>query len=424
MLLKKGNTGSLVQMLQLALLRSGYYNGNLDGIFGENTENALKSFQSAEGLEADGILGDITWQNLSRFIRGYFVYKIQSGDTLWDLAKRFNTSFHLVETANPNLDFKNLQIGQSVYIPYNFPVVPTNIDYSYELTVLVCEGLLVRYPYITRQSIGKSVMGKDLIGLRIGVGQREVFYNASHHANEWITTPVLLKFIEDYANAYSRADRIYNIPSPLLFRSTTLFMAPLVNPDGIDLVTGALKSGEYYENAQKISSDYPSVPFPAGWKANIRGVDLNLNYPAGWSNAREIKFSQGFTSPSPINFVGQEPLSEPESRAVYDFTLNHSFKLTLSYHTQGEVIFWQYLDYEPPEAFEIGEIFSAASGYALADVPYESSFAGYKDWFISNYNLPGYTIEAGLGVNPLTITQFNKIYSDNLGILAYGLSAF
>lgn len=58
--------------------------------------------------------------------------------------------------------------------------------------------------------------------------------------------------------------------------------------------------------------------------------------------------------------------------------------------------------------------------YILTDVPYNSSFAGYKDWFIQDYNRPGYTIEAGLGENPLPITQFDEIYKNNLGILILG----
>ena len=106
--------------------------------------------------------------------------------------------------------------------------------------------------------------------------------------------------------------------------------------------------------------------------------------------------------------------------ALYYFTLNHNFRLILSYHTQGEVIFWKYLDFEPIDSLMIGEEFSRVSGYALETTPYSSSFAGYKDWFISQFNKPGYTIEAGLGENPLPLSQFNKIYNDNLGILVLG----
>ncbi len=65
-------------------------------------------------------------------------------------------------------------------------------------------------------------------------------------------------------------------------------------------------------------------------------------------------------------------------------------------------------------------VFHKLVGYSVENVPYNSSFAGYKDWFIQNYNLPGYTIEAGFGTNPLPISQFDKIYYDNIGILVLG----
>ncbi len=124
--------------------------------------------------------------------------------------------------------------------------------------------------------------------------------------------------------------------------------------------------------------------------------------------------------PSPRDFVGYGPLTEPEALAIYNFTLSHNFRLILSYHTQGEEIYWNFQNINPPNGYEIGQRFASSSGYLLADVPYNSSFAGYKDWFIQYYNRPGYTIEAGLGENPLPISQFQEIYNDNIGILILG----
>jgi len=207
-----------------------------------------------------------------------------------------------------------------------------------------------------------------------------------------------------------------------LFSRTILFLIPLVNPDGVDLVTGALpKEDSYYKQAEALASYYPNIPFPNGWKANIRGVDLNLQYPAGWDEARDFKFAQGFTRPGPRDFVGLGPLTEPESQALYRFTLSRRFQLILAYHTQGEVIFWKYRDYEPPRSHEIALAFSDASGYAIEETPFGSGNAGYKDWFIQTYNLPGYTIEAGLGESPLLLCDLSKIYADNIGIMALAL---
>ncbi len=287
---------------------------------------------------------------------------------------------------------------------------------------LCVKGLKARYPFIETGSIGTSVLGKSLYYLKMGVGANEVFYNASHHANEWITSPLLTKYFEDYAMAYAFENEIFDRNATELYNAATLYMVPMVNPDGVDLVTGYIPEGSGTYNRALAMND-PPVLFPQGWKANINGVDLNLQYPAGWEEARRIKFDEGFTKPGPRDYVGPAPLSQPESRAVYNFTLNHDFKLTLSYHTQGRVIYWKYADYEPEDSYQIGRELSRLSGYALELTPPYSANAGYKDWFIQNYNRPGYTIEVGVGVAPLPISQFDENYNDNIGMLTYAQTA-
>ncbi|MCD8389243.1 MAG: gamma-D-glutamyl-meso-diaminopimelate peptidase, partial [Oscillospiraceae bacterium] len=237
------------------------------------------------------------------------------------------------------------------------------------------------------------------------------------------TVPPLLRFAEELAHAAAFGLPLGGTDARALLDGTALFLLPCVNPDGVDLVTGDISAGTVYESALEIAAAFPDISFPAGWKANISGTDLNLQYPAGWTEAREIKFAQGYTRPAPRDYVGNAPLSAPESRAVYDYTLSVSPALTLSYHTQGGVIYWQYLDFDPPGALEIAERFSAASGYLVEATPYVSGFAGYKDWFIQTYDRPGYTIEAGRGENPLPPGDFASIYAENLGILTSGLTA-
>ena len=160
--------------------------------------------------------------------------------------------------------------------------------------------------------------------------------------------------------------------------------------------------------------------FQIGWKANILGVDLNLQFPSNWVLARDNKYAQGFIRPAPRDFVGYGPLTEPESLAIYNFTVIHQFEQILAFHTQGEIIFWRYLNLEPANAEKIALEFKKVSGYELDNTADTGSYAGYRDWYIDNYRLPGFTIETGKGVNPLPITQFDKIYNDVIGILITG----
>lgn len=294
--------------------------------------------------------------------------------------------------------------------------------YTYQKLLSDIQEMKETYPFLEIGSIGYSELGKNIPYIRIGSGRKEVFYNASFHANEWITSPVLMRFVEDYAAQYALNGRLNEFSARELYNAVSLFVVPMVNPDGVDLVTGGLQTVDNpYKNAEEIAKGFPDIPFPSGWKANINGVDLNLQFPAGWADAKEIKYAQGFDRPAPRDFVGEGPLVAREALAVYNFTLVHNFRLVIAFHTQGQEIYWKFLNYQPVMGEFIAQQFSRVSGYEVADVPYNSSFAGYKDWFIQNYNRPGYTIEAGIGQNPLPIEQFGEIYRDNFGILVLGL---
>lgn len=298
------------------------------------------------------------------------------------------------------------------------PIVNTSVP----ITAASCDRMILeiveKYPFCRTEVMARTAFQRSLRTLVIGNGPRKVIYSAAHHANEWITSLVLLKYAEELAQAIAEGGTVFGYSAQVIRDSVTIYMVPMVDPDGVDLVVGAIEPGEIpYETARRLAEFYPWIPFPSGWKANLLGVDLNLNYPAGWLQAREIKFSQGFTRPGPRDFVGRAPLDQLESRGLLGYTEYISPALVLAYHSQGKVIYWQFRDYEVPGARELGEQFARVSGYELADTPYESSFAGYKDWFIQNYRRPGYTIEVGLGENPLPLTQFNEIYADNIGIL-------
>jgi len=423
-ILRYSSRGPDVWLLQLALTRAGFDPGAIDGIFGAQTLQAVLVFQRAYGLDPDGVAGEQTWRRLMPYLLGSFTLTVQSGDTFYTIAQRYGTTVCAIETANPEANPGNLSVGTRLTVPFGYPVVPDNVIYTYELLQIVLRGLQLRYPFLRLTSVGKSVMGKELYSVVIGQGPKTAMYNASHHGNEWITTPVLLRFLESCAQALACGETVAGTAVQELLQRVTLHVVPMVNPDGVDLVNGAIPADSRYgREAERISRAFPNIPFPSGWKANIAGTDPNLNYPAGWEEARRIKYAQGFDRPAPRDFVGTAPLSAPESRAMYDYTLQQNFDLTISYHTQGGLIFYRYQDQTPPGSVQIAAQMASRSGYAAQDVPYESGFAGYKDWFILQYNRPGFTIEAGRGTNPLPLSDFAQIWQDNVGILLTGLSA-
>ncbi len=289
-------------------------------------------------------------------------------------------------------------------------IVPTNEAITAARSQGILEELTATYPFARLEILARTEFERPIQAITMGTGDRRVLLSAAHHANEWLTATVLLRFAEELAE------------NPAWREQATVTIVPMVNPDGVDLVTGAIGPGDPgYERALEFSRNYPNIPFPQGWKANLNGVDLNLQYPAGWLTAREIKFAQGFTVPGPRDYVGRFPLSQIEAQALADLTQRVDPDIVIAFHSQGEVIYWQYGGIEVQGARELAEEFARVSGYVLEDTPYASSFAGYKDWFIQFFREPGFTIEVGRGQNPLPLDQFDSIYAASRAIILAAL---
>ena len=416
LIFKLGSKGTEVMHIQATLKKIGYNPGVIDGIYSTDTEKAVEIFQRNHGLTVDGIIGPNTYRILRSFMLGYDIYTIRTRDTLYNIAKKYGTDVYDIIVANPGIEPFELIPGVQIKVPYNIDVVDTNIDYTYDILETDLMGLEARYPFITVGSIGESVLGKQLYYVKLGVGANEVSYNGVHHSLEWITAPLLMKFIENFARAYSRGENIrgYNIGD--IWRSSSIYIVPMVNPDGVELVLNGLnKNNPFYYDLKRWNNG--SEDFSKDWQANNRGVDINHNYNAMWQLSKEAEDSYGVYGPGPTRYSGPYPVSEPETKSMVRFTNSHNFRLVLAYHSQGEVIYWQYGEMTPSESKRIGELFAKASGYSLTETTGIASYAGYKDWFIQDHRRPGFTIEVGKGKNPLPISQFDKIYDDNEEIL-------
>lgn len=289
------------------------------------------------------------------------------------------------------------------------------IQYTYQMLENNIIKLKSRYHFIESYSIGKSVENRKIYILKIGEGPRKIFICGGTHGCEWITVPLLMRWIQEVCHLYVTKDSAYGKSIEELFKRATIHILPMVNPDGIELqINGLSPTHPHYKNL--IQWNGGSDDF-SKWKSNIRGVDLNRNFNAKWEESVKIGESLGVTGPWLEIYGGSYPESEPETRAVAHYTRAEDFDVVLSYHSQGEEIYWKFDGIEIPGAKTLGRKLAKSSGYSLCMPDENSAYAGYKDWFIQAFKKPGYTIECGLGENPLPMSQFNKIYNENFELI-------
>jgi len=293
----------------------------------------------------------------------------------------------------------------------NKKIIKTNKNYTYDILKNDLLFLNYEYPFFKIKTIGKSTLGENIIYIKLGEGNKKLFINSSHHANEWMTSLITMMFIEKYLELYNKKEFYKGYDINELWKNVSVYIVPIVNPDGVNL---CLKNKKIINQKiyKEIWQEYENKL--EDWKANIRGVDLNLNYPAGWEQAVINKRKKGIDKPGPRDYPGPNPVSEIETKNMINFTKLYNFDMTVSLHSQGQEIYYNYLNYKIDKAYEIGKKLEKVSGYLLTKPDYNSSFAGYKDWFIENFNKPGYTIEIGKGEEgkALPLNKAEEIYNE------------
>ncbi len=281
-----------------------------------------------------------------------------------------------------------------------------NIDYDYMGLRKAISALCEEYQFLIYSIAGRSCAGRDIPMLRIGRAKEYVLMCAAFHGSEHITSNALLYFTERLCAAIKSDGEIAGFKVRRAIEGRGLIIMPVINPDGVEIsVHGKAGCSFAHEKIHKLcAGDFTH------WNANLRGVDINHNFAAGWQELKRLEEKAGIFGPAMTRFGGFSPMSEPETLALSEVCRTLRIRHAAAFHSQGEVIYWNYGDTEPPRSRKMAEILATSSGYTL-DIPTGLAVGGgFKDWFITEFCRPGFTIEIGKGENPLPQEDFYSIY--------------
>lgn len=165
-------------------------------------------------------------------------YTVRPGDTFWKLSSSRNLSADALLLVNQSLNPTSLAPGAAIKLPRRVisPIVSGRRNYDYKALTADISMLSDIYPFIKVNTIGRSVLGKPIQEIRLGKRNKKVQINASFHANEWITTPILMALLNSFLLSITNVRPIRGIATMPLYNSVDLSIVPMVNPDGVDLV--------------------------------------------------------------------------------------------------------------------------------------------------------------------------------------------
>ncbi|MBQ3500918.1 MAG: M14 family metallocarboxypeptidase [Oscillospiraceae bacterium] len=265
--------------------------------------------------------------------------------------------------------------------------------------------------------IGKSVLNRKISVLSLGKPVGSTLFVAGTHGSEWLCSLVLFRFFDEVCSAFEHGENLCGINIGKAVANRGLTVVPVLNPDGTEI--NLLGSSAAFSSAKRISrlakGDFEH------WNANARGVDINHNFGAGWNVLHEQERKSGIFGPAPRQYGGPKAFSEPETRAICGFCSTFDVQRLWSFHSQGEEVFWYYGTKTPIISRDIAEEFAFACGYKTAFPKGMASHGGLKDWYIENFRRPGFTVEIGLGENPLPLSDFDSVYEKLKPALAKAL---
>lgn len=267
-------------------------------------------------------------------------------------------------------------------------MINPNVPYSYEVLKQDLIEIKAAYPNeVAIKKIGLTPFNRNIYAVKLGKGERNIVLIGSHHGREWLTSMLLMKKLETYANAYHNKAK-YGTISTKLLDEVSIWFIPMLNPDGVTIQQNDLSLFPVKHQEKLIIMNKGSNNFER-WKANGMGIDLNRQYPAGWK-----RLGKKPNTPYYQFYKGKKPLEAKEVTILTKFIRDIDPLMAVAYHTAGREVYWNY--YNGKHFFRDRQIamkVAKLTEYKLAKPPRHAVGAGFTDWFITAYHRPAMTIE-------------------------------
>ena len=274
------------------------------------------------------------------------------------------------------------------------------------------------YPSMHLDSLGKTIDGRELYHVVVGnpSAPKKILVHGSIHSREYIVTKVVMREIASLLEMEKKESGYQGNSIKHLLQNTCIHFVPMLNPDGVSLVQNGLNgigSEELRKSVLEMAHATHLSSYFRLWKNNLRGVNLNKNFDVNWEQTVDKK---GY--PSKDEYKGSSAESEVESKALADLQRKENFSATISYHTQGEVIYWYFGEGSyVEEAKKLAEIIKKNSNYRMVNSYRENYAGGFKDYMERKFNVPSVTVECGSGTSPVSEEQIDKIWAGQRGVL-------
>ena len=285
------------------------------------------------------------------------------------------------------------------------------VYHSYDQILARADELVRLHPErIARVQIGETTQfHRPIYAYRVSSEARRtqakpgVLFDGCHHSDEVMGAEIVFTLLQKLVLEYGHDPEV-----TAWVDRCEIYLVPVVNVDGHDIVTSG-RDPRWRKNARDVNGDGVTGVFP-------EGVDVNRGYDFNWAMG-------GSDRPEKDSYRGEHPFSEAENRAMRHLADLKPFVLSISYHSQGEVIYypWAWGAQAAPDDALIKEIAGEIAGrihtmegqgtYALS--PGGPSSQSYV-WLYGRRGDFDFIIETGKGTHLFAPEEVPGIIAANL----------